>query len=79
MLEEGFSKGREEIIGEEDPEEDSEGDPKEDPDEGPEEDLAEDRAELIHEGYIREEPEDPRAESTVPAIKGSEHKGKVIA
>jgi len=72
--EEGFSEGEEEIIGKEDPKGDPKGDPEQDPEEepeeNPEEDLVGDRAELIHEGYIGEELEDPRAESGVPEVKG---------
>ena len=70
-MEEGFSEGGEEIIGEEDPEGDHEEDPEEDP--------AEDGAELTPKVYFEEEPEDLRDESGVPRIKGGEDKDKVIA
>ena len=68
--EEGFSKGGEELIGEENPEEDPEEDPKEDPKEDP----AEEGVELTHEVHFKEEPEDPRAERGALETKGDEHK-----
>ena len=65
--EEGFTRVREELIGEENPEED------------PEQDPAEDGSELINEVYFEEDPEDSRAESGVPETKGGEHKDRVTA